>query len=93
MALRKAKAEGVVRSMRNLGLIEGVDEALANELVVLAKDLDETDRDSYIYPQLVRIYHELEDRLAERLLPSRGEDDEGQSLADRLAALGNPAKP
>ena len=85
---REKAADKAVGALRDLGLVTPKDEALVSELTVVAKDLDVADRESFVYPQLVRIYHDLEQKLADRLLTG-GDDDEGQSLADRLAALGD----
>ena len=90
---RQKAADKAVGALRDLGLVTPKDEALVAELAVVAHDLDVADRESFVYPQLVRIYHDLEQRLADRLLVGGDDDDEGQSLADRLAALGDATQP
>ena len=89
---REKAAAQAVGALRDLGLVTPKDEALVSELTVVAKDLDVADRESFVYPQLVRIYHDLEQRLVDRLLAG-GDDDETASLADRLAALGDTPQP
>lgn len=86
---RQKAAEEAEKAMRDLGLVERQDEPLVTELVVLATDLDKLGRESYMYPQVVRLFHDVEERLIARYFGDADEGDEQLSIADRLAAMGD----